>query len=63
MNPPTEVFRPQVSSPTDASIPPPATSFEDVDTSTEETDARERPAVLEEVVIEEISIDGMCGVY
>lgn len=30
--------------------------------SNEESKA-EKPAILEEVVIEEVSIDGMCGVY
>ena len=29
----------------------------------DEVPAQETPKVLEEVVIEEVSIDGMCGVY
>ena len=28
-----------------------------------ETAASSKPAVIEEVLIEEVSIDGMCGVY
>lgn len=29
----------------------------------EHVPANEKPEILEEVVIEEVSIDGMCGVY
>jgi len=28
-----------------------------------EVEAAEEPAVIEEIVIEELSIDGVCGVY
>ena len=33
------------------------------DTTTEELEASESAETVEEVLVEEISIDGMCGVY
>ena len=40
----------------------------DLEESTQETPASpetetEEPAILEELIIEEVNIDGMCGVY
>ena len=32
-------------------------------TPTDEVKAPEEPAVIEEIIIEELSIDGVCGVY
>ena len=38
----------------------PATPLE---SSTEPEEAVEEPSVVEELLVEEVSIDGMCGVY
>ena len=40
-----------------ATTPPPAAAVKTTET------AGEKPQILEDVVIEEVSIDGMCGVY
>jgi mycofactocin precursor len=36
---------------------------ENVTTPKDEVEAVEEPQVIEEIVIEELSIDGVCGVY
>jgi mycofactocin precursor len=36
---------------------------EDVVTDAVETETADQPVVAEDVLVEEVSIDGMCGVY
>lgn len=45
----------------------PEVEEKEVDTAVEPTQSAEKPAeeptIIEEIVIEEVGIDGMCGVY
>ncbi len=45
-----------------AESPPPAAPARSADTSADR-DSGQGPPITEELLVEEISIDGMCGVY